>query len=393
MNNNQIVLLELIKAAMFGIDPVLPGDVDWDALLREAESQTVTGLVASKVPSGVVGKWKTAAARSEASFLRVLHGQKRLVQLLEDAGIPLVILKGTAAAMYYPAPCRRMMGDVDFLVPQDRFEQAARLMEKNGYRPFGDLECQVNAPVRPRHIEFGRDGVEYELHHHFSMNFIQIEDTLISGLLHAETGWVYNVSFPVLPTLENGLLLLAHACFHLTQGELGLRQVIDWMMYVHRELDDATWANSFSKMAEDAGLKKLAAALTRLCRDWLGLPGSHGWCEEADEETDEETVTELLDLVMKKGNFGRKLENPHKVENIAAKIGTRGFFPYLMQTAGNVWNSGKVSGSNRVLRPFVWTKEFGNLLSRRLTARPTHLVEEIRSGDEMSRLFKKLEIQ
>ena len=64
-----------------------------------------------------------------------------------------------------------------------------------------------------------------------------------------------------------------------------------------------------------------------------------------------------------------------------------------MQTAGNVWNSRKVSGSNGILRPYVWTKEFGKLLSGRLTDRPARLVEEIRSGDEMSRLFKKLGIQ
>jgi len=110
MNRNQNALLELIKTALFG-------------------AQTVTSLVAALVPSGVAEKWKIATARSEASFLRVLHGQSQLVQLLEDTGIPLVILKGTAATMYYPALCCRMMGDVDALVPQERFEQAARLME------------------------------------------------------------------------------------------------------------------------------------------------------------------------------------------------------------------------------------------------------------------------
>ena len=41
------------------------------------------------------------------------HCQK---QLFENNNIPLVILKGTAAAMYYPKPQLRTMGDIDFLV-------------------------------------------------------------------------------------------------------------------------------------------------------------------------------------------------------------------------------------------------------------------------------------
>ena len=111
----------------------------------------------------------------------MLHGQTQLVKLFEEAGIPLVILKGTAAAMYYPEPFRRMMGDVDFLVPQDRFDDAARLMEANGYKAFHELQKQLDTPRRSRHIEFCKDEIEYELHHHFSEYGIDIESTLING--------------------------------------------------------------------------------------------------------------------------------------------------------------------------------------------------------------------
>ena len=389
MEKNQRALLELIKAALFGVEPKISDDVDWDAVLKEAEEQTVTALVAPAVPTNVVGSWRAVTARTEARFLRVLHDQTQLVGLLEEAGIPLVILKGTAAAMYYPAPYHRMMGDVDLLVPQERFEEAAQLMEENGYKPFRDLKEQLNMPVKHRHIEFGRDGLEYELHHHFSMNKIQIEDLLMNGLKHAKRGWAYKISFPVLPALENGLVLLAHAYFHLNRGELGLRQVIDWMMFVYHEMDDTTWENSFGKIAEDVGLEKLATGLTRLCRDWLGLPGAHSWCEA----TDVKTVAALLELVFERGNFARKLDSPHKVEKTTKTIRTQGFFPYLMRTAGRVWNSDVVSGSKSMLRPLIWTKESGRLIISRLTERPDHLVEEIKRGEEIARLFKKLGIQ
>ena len=232
------------------------------------------------------------------------------------------------------------------------FDDAARLLETNGYRPFHELRKQLDSPSHPRHIEFGKDGIEYELHHHFSGNDIDIESTLISGLNHIETAEIGGVSFPVLPAMENGLLLLAHAAFHLSSSEIGLRQVIDWMMFVHQELDDEKWKDCFCEMAERAGLRKLAAALTRLCRDHLGLPGKHRWCEEADEQV----ASALLDLIFKHGNFGRKVPDHYNIENITAKAKAKGLFAYLKQIGRVVWNRQSVQISIRVIRPLIFIK-------------------------------------
>ena len=65
-----------------------------------------------------------------------------------------MILKGAAAAVYYPDPAGRAMGDVDFLVPRERYEDALHLMTEQGYRQFSEGE---------RHAEFMKDGVEFEL--------------------------------------------------------------------------------------------------------------------------------------------------------------------------------------------------------------------------------------
>ena len=56
---------------------------------------------------------------------------------------------------------------MDFLLPQERFEEAASLMEKNGYLQFSEGK---------RHVEFMKDGVEFELHHRFSQEDLDIEE-------------------------------------------------------------------------------------------------------------------------------------------------------------------------------------------------------------------------
>ena len=56
---------------------------------------------------------------------------------------------------------------------------------------------------------------------------------------------------------------------HLKSG-LGLRQVIDWMMYVNKELDDDFWENGFGTAAVDASMDKFSSE----------HDGSEGWSKE-----------------------------------------------------------------------------------------------------------------
>ena len=104
VDKNQFALLELLKASLFGIGPVFPEYVNWNAVFDEAKAQTVVALAAKAVPKVFATVWQESTLQNQAQFVRVLHGQMRLVNLLEQAGIPLVILKGTSAAMYYPDP-------------------------------------------------------------------------------------------------------------------------------------------------------------------------------------------------------------------------------------------------------------------------------------------------
>ena len=56
------------------------------------------------------------------AVLQILDEQTKLYHLFDDAGIPMAIIKGCAAAMYYPAPLHRSMGDIDFVVPLERID-------------------------------------------------------------------------------------------------------------------------------------------------------------------------------------------------------------------------------------------------------------------------------
>ena len=74
----------------------------------------------------------------------------------------------------------------------------------------------------------------------------------------------------VLPDDENGIVLLSHIRQHLESG-LGLRQIIDWMMFVRSYLNDEMWFSSFHEKAQRTGLESLAVITTKMCQKYLGL--------------------------------------------------------------------------------------------------------------------------
>lgn len=381
LDTTRQALLELIKAVLFQQQPAFPDDADWDAVLKEAIDQTVVALTAPQVPADEAEKWRVPTAQNTAHFLRVLHEQDRLIRLFSDAGIPLVILKGSAAAMYYPVPLQRTMGDVDFIVTPDRFDDAQRLMSANGYI----FNCDYGDD---RDYSYRKGDVVLELHHRYSDPQYDIDPLIFDGIAHAQMHELYGMRFPALPDMLNGLILLDHVRHHL-YGGLGLRQILDWMMFVRACLSDEVWERSFAPLACDAGLETLAVVMTRMCVLWLGLEDAYAWCRGADEAT----ARQLLDAVMDFGNFGRKTPYQYRpMENVAMSLRSEGFFRFLQKTGRANWQA---SERYPFLRPFAWLYQLFRFLGRGIKAlfRGEHLAADISKGNEKSDFYQRLGIE
>lgn len=342
LTNDQLALLELLKKALFGRKPSFPPDTDWDAVLREAQAHTVVALAAPAVPEEEAPKWEDAVYQNMALYLRMLYAQENLVKLFAENEIPMVILKGTAAAIYYPEPARRTMGDIDFLVPPERFDDAKRLMERSGYTPEEENE---------KHCAYLQYGVEYEMHRSFSAYGLDVDTALAQGLANVEDAVISGSHFPMLPQAENGLVLLAHLRQHLLDSEhgLGLRQVVDWMLYVHANAASEQWREAFSALAHRYRLDTLARAVNTVCKTWLGLP------DDVPLSADDAATSELISRIMACGNFGAKKTEEELLvpapQNVLEEARQIGLFRYLQQAGLSNWKAAQRFG---LLRPFAW---------------------------------------
>lgn len=362
MNNLDSVqrdMLSLLSCALSGRE-AQPVSVDnWPAVLEELKKQAVHVLVADQIQQlGLTAEETNAYLQLTGVNLRIFHelmmDQQAVIQLLNAADISAVVLKGAAAAVYYPVPEYRCMGDIDIIVPPNQFDKAFELLCQSGYQKEQEL-----ADVG-RHAEFQTaTGAKIELHRYFSSsgNAVQdksLNDAIYNGIENLTVQNIHGYSVPMLPAPENGLVLLSHINQHLSGG-IGLRQIADWMLYVRRELPDEQWER-FCPMAEAIGMRKLAETTTYMCKKYLNLSGI-SWCDSADDGL----ADELMEYILDNGNFGRKYSTGsrttmsvmHKFRNPVSA------FRYLTDGGMCHW---KAAQKHKWLKMFAWIYQIGHLI-------------------------------
>ncbi|MCD8345861.1 MAG: nucleotidyltransferase family protein [Oscillospiraceae bacterium] len=328
---------------------------DWSAIYKEFTAQSIaylfTDMVADVVSDELSEKWINATMYNIHRFTEIQNEQHDLYKLLSSHNIEMAILKGTAAAVNYPNPEYRAMGDIDFLVPIEKFDEAYRLMLDNGYVLTYD-EDNVDY-----HYTLEKNGITFEIHKYPAG--MKSDDEYLFGLFQDGLKNVQLIpcetyEVPVLPTLQNGLVLLLHIVKHL-DGGLGFRQIIDWMMFVDKNLDDVAYSNEFKPVFEKAGLDVIAKTVTKMCQMYLGLREDITWCSDADEKL----CTELLDYFYTQGNFGRKAKatSEGKGAFLFSKCNNLGDFFRTLQKYGMLrW---KLVKKHPWLKPFAWLYQAG----------------------------------
>ena len=391
MTAEQKLLLEYIRRSQFPGEASTSAEqtvdnIDWQQLFKEAQAQSVAVLVAGEVPmnelpADVQSRWQEAEDRQLVSYIRYMAAQNELTMLLRGAGIPFAVLKGLAAAVYYREPSKRAMGDIDFIVPPEQFERTKALMIEAGYVPaHEDIE-------NPRHDAFCKGSVLFELHHYFSHEDRDMEHFITDAWDNMCETRVADADIDMLPPLGNGIVLLDHMKSHL-QSALGLRQVIDWMMYVDRELHDGFWEAEFQAAAREVRLEKLAIVVTRMCQKYLGLTADNiTWCADADEQL----CDDLIENLLVSGNFGRRNGDGNRVEFVTASIKRDGLFQRLQRSGEANWKAYK---KHKWLKPFCWIYQSGRYVNRGIKARRSgkQLRDDIDRANKRNKLLHDLEI-
>lgn len=296
--------------------------VDWDAVLTESHHQAVPLLVldavgryAKYIPAEVYDRWLRASVDFFEPNLQVTTGQEQLVNVLTQNGVAYVILKGAAAAVRYPRPDLRMMGDVDFLIDPACQTAVETLLLENGYRK---IEMEHDC-----HVAFEKDGVEYEMH--FQTAGIpagkageRVRAFMANVLQTAQVATVEGATFAAPDESHQALIFLLHMQQHTLGEGMGLRQLCDWLCFVRDTADMPFWKETVLPLLKEIGLYTYASVMTKLGALYLAMP-CPDWVV-----ADDGVCAAVMGDILASGNFGSKDETRSQSGRLISEHGKEG---------------------------------------------------------------------
>lgn len=299
----QGVLIELLAGEISGKAELCEAElktVDWVGLLKEAKAQAVPLMAAEAavkyreyIPN--YSDFENIAAAAHTANVRTAYNEQQLNVLMK--GRPFLILKGMAAASYYPKPRERSLGDIDFLIDPSQREEIEELLSKNGYQNWNkDHICHVVFKKGDAHLEmhFEIAGIPYGKAGEIIREFMT--DAVKHSVMTEFDGW----SFPAPKDIYHGLIILLHMQHHMLGEGLGLRHICDWACYLQKTENMPFWSELLD-LFKKIGILTYAKVISKISAMYFHID-----CPKWAEDADEEICREVMKDILTGGNFGRK---------------------------------------------------------------------------------------
>ncbi len=250
----------------------------WDEFTRAAIEHGVAGLIldrsqktAVKIPKSALDTLRQAAMTVAAYNMRLICELEDLVCAMNQAAIPVLLLKGAALNLtLYPKVNQRPMTDLDLLIQPSDVNRTSSVLAKAGYVPGVAL---IRDDFFPRFyhetewISQSASPVRIDLHAR-PFRPLRIAQTMPDDALfdNAKTVAVGNGQ-ALIPNDEHMLIhLAAHAAFH------GCNRLI-WLYDIKRFVEQRAYTIDWDMVTQKCHEWKLAPAVLAAIRKATTLLG------------------------------------------------------------------------------------------------------------------------
>lgn len=289
-------------------------DIDWQQLYSFASKQALLGFCfdgierlekeyPEELKQNPIGRDLLIAWNGEVQQIRMQNMKvnvvaSKLYSMFGENGLRCCILKGQGNALMYPNPYSRTPGDIDVWVNASRKE----------ITEYAKRHFKIEDDIRFHHLEATMDGVPVESHFFpCSMNnplynarlqkwFKRNADLQCSNVVSLFDG-MEEVAIPT--TAFNVIYQLTHLYHHFFDGEIGMRQIIDYYYVVNNDVL-LVIRDTLQKELKHLGLWKFARAVMYVQHEVLGLLE-----EKMIAPMDEKRGKMLLAEILNGGNFGQ----------------------------------------------------------------------------------------
>jgi len=277
----------------------------WPVVFLSIKSLYLSGKI--QIDDAQYQAWNNAVLLNIMKNVQKLHNIHELLNDFNANDIEHCILKGESLSHLYAYPDSRMSGDVDILVSPKQEEFAMDILRKNG------------VDVEPR----------FELSHHAHCNskkygIIELHTSLY-GDLYNDIVFHGKITITENPTkmqlsdlytintlgITDGLYYtFAHLIKHFISSGIGIRQIMDLLLYIKTYKSDIDIV-SFQKVMRELKFNKFMDNILEIGVSYLNFEPSDFY----EFSFDQQTVDAIVNDTIKGGIFGRNEDERKEFSN------------------------------------------------------------------------------
>ncbi|MCD7855832.1 MAG: nucleotidyltransferase family protein [Clostridiales bacterium] len=303
-------LFAVIRSGLYNESLSLSENIDLEKLLNFAAHQNLFPFVFQSLTlikgfenTPVYKKYFPQFLASFSVQVRRTEGFLKLYPEFSNKGIYPVVVKGIICRQLYGelAECRPS-GDEDIYVKKSDFSEAAKILEENGFiAERSDItEKQLETL---HHLEFERKDLMIELHSNLMDYRSELRKKMNGYFASAEENGIFiklrGIKIKTLNHTDHFLYLIFHAFSHFILSGMGIRQMIDILLYYEKykaEID----MKYIERALRDTNSNSFLSDLIRIGNKYLGL--------SIEPLTEEKNAEELLDDLLCMGVFGNSTD-------------------------------------------------------------------------------------
>ena len=317
MKRHEEVFLSLVRNSLWDTQVEVPVDFnDWSLIMRLAEAQAMQGSVAKAIldSPAVLSKMKPGTQSKLSNMLMtnvVMHSManssiQKLVKALRDVGIECVLLKGQGLAANYKYPDTRECGDIDLYVGIDNYRQSYEVLKDI----VDEIDDHTALDKGGKHYHAILSGISIEVHKYSEVLPSPSLDRIYQR--HASEGLSQNlVEMPFGEIMVsspannfNAFFIFCHLWNHFISVGVGIRQICDWTMFLHRRGANID-TEYLSRILNELKLMTPWKTFGCIAVDVLGLSAEEFPFYDAKYRT---KALKVLDRIMTEGDMGRETE-------------------------------------------------------------------------------------
>lgn len=300
--------LGLLRSALWGTPATLPQDIDGIRIISKMQ-RTRPMVISALLSAG----WQCdnpqpleLVRNTVATHVRMNRLLASVVTALRNGGVEPVLLKGQGLAQNYLQPMLRESGDIDLYVGREQYERACEIIN-------GAATEQEKSEATVTRMHYGLPHYEPR----FGKVFIEIH-AISSICIDQKANAIYQalankgLSSDLVPMVFDGVTVYTpsdsfnafyiffHMQRHFLRGGVGLRQMCDWVRFLHTHTD--TIDPSFFESTLDAlKLRKVWNLFASIAIEYLGFPPEEMPLYQPCSKKEAERV---LECIFEEGNFG-----------------------------------------------------------------------------------------